>query len=309
MTLSGDKLNKETTDITALTGSDEASISQRIDSIKVDTLSRMTEFMLSDNQHPIMNEFVDAANEILLSDDAKRLRCILPVMIAEQNDFSYEECLDYGIVIELMHYTSLIHDDVIDEDHYRRGCKTLNHQFPNSQAILIGDLIVCKAINYCLAFQYSSEVISLAVKAMKSLVTGILIEQRLLPKEQTISCYEEMAMLKTGSLFGLSIGLPFVGRKELDEALRCGEIFGTLFQVFDDYLDRDEDDPGYNIFGMLPQKEIIQFWDERMEQFMNHCRRLQLEPTIAVLFQHLQAHGYFTEISTPDGLLFRCPRF
>ncbi len=293
----------------AWTGIDRTDLISSMDRIRNEIHARMTDYTKASNEHPMLAEFIDTANEILLSNDAKRLRCILPVLIADQCDFSQDECLNYGIVIELLHYTSLIHDDVIDEDQYRRGVKTLNNLFPNSQAVLIGDFIVCKAIDYCLTFTHSDKIIAQIVEAMKKLVTGIIMEQRYLPKERAIERYKEMAILKTGSLFALSFGLPFIDDNNLHEAKKCGEIFGTLFQVYDDYLDRDDDDPGMNIFGLCTNKEIIEFWDEQMNGFMKYCRILNLEPAVKTLFQHLHDQNYFIEKDTSDGLLFRCPQF
>lgn len=278
---------------------------QRIDEIKIMINNRLSDFSHNGVQNPVLDKFINSANKILLSENSKRLRCILPVLVADQCDLSTDECLAYGIIVELLHYTSLIHDDVIDEDQFRRNCKTLNNTFPNSQAVLIGDYIVCVAIDYCLTFTHNKQVIGLVIKAIKNLVTGIIIEQQILPKEPTVECYKEMAANKTGSLFALSFGLPFVGNNRLEEALKCGEIFGVLFQIYDDYLDRRDDDPKLNVFGTFSQSEIISFWNQQLELFQEHGRKLGLEPMINLFFQYLQNLGYFKEISTSDGVLFR----
>ncbi len=308
MTLTENKNPKNSTQKKQWAHTSQPDFSTRIEDIKKLINSRLSNFTINGAQHPVLNEFMYAANSILLSDDAKRLRCILPVLIADHCQLSEDECLDYGIIVELLHYTSLIHDDVIDEDKYRRNCNTLNSSFPNSQAVLIGDFIVCSAIDFCLTFTHNHKVIGLVVEAIRNLVTGIIIEQRQLPKEPTMERYKEMAALKTGSLFGLSFGLPFVGKNNLNDALICGEIFGTLFQIFDDYLDRKDDEPSLNIFGIFSQREIIAFWDEQIEDFMQSCHSLGLTPMASILFDDLQDLGYFTEIPTKDGLLFRLPQ-
>ena len=215
--------------------------------------------------------------------------------------------MDYGVIVELLHYTSLIHDDVIDGDHYRRNQKTLNNTFSNPQSVLIGDFIICTAVNYCLSFTHNKQVTTLVLKAIQDLVTGVIIEQRWLLKEPTIERYQEMAVLKTGSLFALSFGLPFVGQDSLKKALKCGEIFGILFQIYDDYQDRNDDDPRFNIFGLLTKKEIIIFWDKQVKEFMDCCRKLNLQSTASILFHHLHEIDYFNEISTSDGILFHIP--
>ncbi len=286
----------------------QPALKDRINDIKDRVYYRLSGFSVNDKQHPVLSEFMKTASSILLSHNAKRIRCIVPVLIADQCSLREDECLDYGIIVELMHYTSLIHDDVIDEDQYRRNYKTLNNIFTNSQAVLIGDFIICAAIEYCLQFTHNHKVIAHVVEAIKNLVTGIIIEQQLLPKEPTIKCYQEMAELKTGSLFGLSFGLPFVGEDNFTDALRCGVIFGTLFQIYDDYLDRNDDDPEVNIFGIIPRREIIAFWDKQLMIFMKYCRSLNLEPMALLLFRYLRSTGYFVEISTTDGALFRLPK-
>jgi len=309
MTLSGRNIEKESMNRGRLVETSPKGLREKIEEIKIKIQQRMREFSDHSDQHPALNEFIQSANHILLSQDAKRLRGILPVLIADHCRLPDKNSMDYGIVVELLHFTSLIHDDVIDEDQYRRGVKTLNNYFPNNQAVLTGDFIVCKAIDYCLTFTHNSEVIGLVVDAIKRLVTGIIIEQRLLPKDRTLTRYQEMAELKTGSLFSLSFGLPLVGHKSLPDALECGKIFGTLFQVFDDYLDRCDDDPGMNIFGLFTNREVIDFWNERMDTFMKSCRQLDLEIAAMTFFQHLHDQNYFIETDTDYGLLFRCPQF
>jgi geranylgeranyl pyrophosphate synthase len=307
MTLHGNNFKNNTAGYREWIDTYQPASERRIKDIKLKIHDRLSDFSVNDEHHPVLNEFIEAADSILLSNDAKRLRSLLPVLIADHCKLSENECLDYGIIVELLHYTSLIHDDVIDEDKYRRNHKTLNNIFANSQAVLIGDFIVCSAIDYCLTFTHSSIVIGQVVKAIKNLVTGIIIEQQLLPKDPTILRYQEMAELKTGSLFGLSFGLPFVGEDKFTDAFRCGEIFGTLFQINDDYFDRNDDDPGLNIFGIFPQQEIIAFWDKQLMDFMKYCERLDLEPMALILFRHLQGMGYFVETPTTDGVLFRLP--
>lgn len=281
---------------------------RRVEDIRDKIHNRLGVFAKDSGHHPALNEFLNAADHILLSKDAKRLRCYLPVLIGDQCNMSEETCLNYGIVIELLHYTSLIHDDVIDKDHYRRNCKTLNNVFTNAQAVLIGDFMICEVIHYSLQFTHSSKVIELLCEATKNLVTGLIIEQRLMPKEPTIKRYREMAALKTGSLFKLSFGLPFVGGAHLSTALQCGELFGILFQIYDDYLDSNDDIACQNIFGILTAEEIIAFWQDQFDLFMELCRSLKIERMALNVLYHLRTKGYFLEVSTPHGTLFHLPR-
>ena len=92
----------------------------KIEAIKQRIDEKLNKFTDNYQRHPELKEFVAEAYNILLSPDAKRIRSIIPVLIAESLSMDVEDCLLYGVIIELLHFTSLIHDDVIDNDSYRR---------------------------------------------------------------------------------------------------------------------------------------------------------------------------------------------
>jgi geranylgeranyl pyrophosphate synthase len=277
---------------------------RRIEIVKQQVNDKLRAFTEDSKNHPALQEYLQTAHDILLSSDAKRTRSFLPVLIADANGFDRETCFKYGITIELLHYSSLIHDDVIDADQYRRGCPTLNSSFTNAHAVLIGDFMMCSVIDFALDFNHSNEVIKLMVGAIKKLVTGLVIEQKVMPKEPTLQRYLEMADLKTGALFQLSIGLPFVAHEHLPEAMACGGLFGLLFQIYDDFMDQNKDGQYHNIFHILPVRDIIDVWNENYLIFMNLARKLNIDQVFMEMISHLKNLGYFLETVTPDGILF-----
>ncbi len=288
----------------SIPGQESATGGCRIEIVKQQVNDKLRAFAEDSKNHPALREYLKTAHDILLSSDAKRTRSFLPVLIADANGFDRETCFKYGITIELLHYSSLIHDDVIDADQYRRGCPTLNSTFTNAHAVLIGDFMMCSVIDFALDFNHSSEVIKLMVGAIKKLVTGLVIEQKILPKEPTLQRYLEMADLKTGALFQLSVGLPFVAHQHLPEAMACGGLFGLLFQIYDDYMDKNKDGQYQNIFHILPVRDIINVWNENYLTFMNLAKKLNIDQVFMEMLSHLQNLGYFLEVETPDGILF-----
>ena len=81
----------------------------------------------------------------------KRLRPILALLSAGMIDKNLskgknDQLLQFAVGIELMHSASLIHDDVIDGDLFRRGQSTLNNIYGKKVAVLAGDVV------YSLAF-------------------------------------------------------------------------------------------------------------------------------------------------------------
>lgn len=286
-----------------------ADAEERIEDIKAKLYGRMVDFFADDAHDAALKNFFVAAEKILLSGNAKRLRCIIPVLISDHCNMSENECMNYGVVVEMLHYTSLTHDDVIDQDMYRRGCETLNNNFSNAQAVLLGDYILCMAIQKCQKFIHDQKVTGLVIQMVQQLITGVIIEQRELGDDTSLDDYRKMAELKTGSLFALSFALPFINETEetLNQALSCGKNFGTMFQIFDDYMDREDDDPGINSFSLFSLEEVIVLWNKATEVFIESAKALGIEDPVVILMNHLRKLGYFGEVETEAGLLFEIP--
>jgi octaprenyl-diphosphate synthase len=233
----------------------------------------------------------------LLSPDAKRIRGIFPVLICELLNLDRGTALLNGVVLELLHFTSLIHDDVIDDHSHRRGYPTLNKTFARNHAVLIGDFMMCEVINHSLDGKYSNQVIALLVEAVQKLVTGVIIEQNVMCRQPTVEKYLEMVEHKTSSLFRLAVGLPFVADKRFAGAASCGDNFGILFQICDDYLDRDSDKSYENIFHIASPPQVQDLWDNTFSQMVTLSRDIGIEPAVLDMIAYLQSHGYFTGFS------------
>ncbi|MEG1405807.1 MAG: polyprenyl synthetase family protein, partial [Alistipes sp.] len=52
-----------------------------------------------------------------------------------------------AMLVEMIHTTSLIHDDVIDEADTRRGKPSINARWQSHKAVLLGDYILAKNIS------------------------------------------------------------------------------------------------------------------------------------------------------------------
>jgi geranylgeranyl pyrophosphate synthase len=257
---------------------------------------KLIQFAAEYKYHPDLKNFVTEANKIFLSPDAKRIRAIIPVLIGESLKLNITTCLLNGSAIELLHFTSLIHDDVIDCHDQRRGYPSLNNTFAKNHAVLIGDYFMCEVINYGLQSNYSSEVIRLMVDAVKKLVTGLIIEQNVMPLKPTLQKYTEMVDCKTASLFKLSFCLPFVADEKFFRARYCGKLFGLLFQIYDDYLDQNQDKSCHNIFHIMPGNDISRLWHENYSKLLAASRKIGIEDVVLDLVQYLQTYGYFLDI-------------
>lgn len=272
---------------------------QRIEELK-DTVNKChLEFLNEREFDPELTGMIEAANMIFMSEKAKRIRAIIPMLIAEEGFCEIESVKRYAVLIEMLHFTSLVHDDVIDIATERRGEPCLNTLYTNADAVLIGDHFICESIQYALKARNNTAVIAVSLDAVKKLITGVMMEQRLAVGEFDFETYRKMAELKTGCLFGLSFCLPFVGTPLSEFGLQTGTKFGLLFQIYDDYLDRSEDHAEYNIFRAMDPEAISEKCQAIFKELVEDCRKLGVEKTLWQVLIYLKTHGYFFDIDLP----------
>lgn len=268
----------------------------RLEMVKKDINKKLMDFKYH-YTHPELEAFISHSYSILTSPNAKRVRSLIPILIGNVLELDYDTCVLFGVVIELLHYTSLIHDDVIDDHTERRGYPTLNHKYTKRNAVLIGDYLMCEIVNYSLRFKNRGRIIKLVIDSAKDLVAGLIIEQDLMTKSPSIDHYLKTVHLKTSSLFRLSFGLPFLRDKRFSKAEKCGNHFGLLFQVYDDYHDQYQDKAGVNIYHILSQTEIDELVEFRFRKMMEISRELGIESVMMEMVDYLQKYNYFSNIS------------
>lgn len=73
----------------------------------------------------------------------KRLRAKLILKIAGAS----ADALKLASIVELIHAASLLHDDVIDDANTRRGQSSINAEFGDKTAIMLGDILYSKGFS------------------------------------------------------------------------------------------------------------------------------------------------------------------
>lgn len=149
--------------------------------------------------------------------------------------------------VEMVHGASLLHDDVIDGGYLRRGVPTFWVERGISGAILVGDMLLFKAVELMCEVE-NGRLTPLLVK-LTGEVCDAESEQELLLRGKAPSwdnCVS-IARRKTGALFAFSAGACGAGDPALTSALvECGYAAGTAYQLADDILDANgtEEDAG-----------------------------------------------------------------
>ncbi len=147
--------------------------------------------------------------------------------------------------LELLHCSSLIHDDLpcMDNDDFRRGKPTSHKVYGQAHALLTGDVLVAiafSAINNC---EQISEKQKLILNKELSQTYIELCNGQLwdLNEEKRKDNLELIHLKKTGRLFSASFvfGAAVIceDNKTLQLLSQLGQECGLFFQILDDYLD------------------------------------------------------------------------
>ncbi len=148
--------------------------------------------------------------------------------------------VDLALAAEMMHVSSLIHDDMIDGDKERRGLTAVHVMYGNDAAILAGDALISRAIS--LSAKYGEGVMSHISKAAMEMCAGELLDSanQRSGKVPSIEKYKEIARLKSASLIAACCSAPAVYKKngKSEAIFEFGKDIGMAFQIKDDVDER-----------------------------------------------------------------------
>ena len=177
----------------------------------------------------------------IFKSDGKRLRAKLSLITSSINKRKNKKRLKLAAIIELLHTATLVHDDVVDESHTRRGVKSVNSLWSNAHGVLIGDYIYSKAFILMVEIGESKILHELA-NATNDISKGELIQLDALQNLSiNLKQLETISYFKTGRLFEASArtGAILAGGETsfINNVSKCAKYLGVLFQVKDDLLD------------------------------------------------------------------------
>ena len=177
----------------------------------------------------------------IIASGGKRLRPMLHTLAAGAAGYKGEQHIKLAAVIEFIHTSTLLHDDVVDESDLRRGRKTANALWGNAASVLVGDFL------YSRSFQLMVELDDMRIMRILADTTNTIAEGEVLQllnignADVSEAAYLAVIERKTAVLFaaatelgGLLGGLPERQVKALRE---YGMQLGYAFQIADDLLD------------------------------------------------------------------------
>jgi len=187
---------------------------------------------------------VNTISHHMQSAGGKRLRPILLLLSSRVVSSSTEttsEAIELAAVVELVHTSTLVHDDVIDEAKVRRGRPSANALWGNQMSILAGDWLYMQAFQIAMR-QRNFTVLDILIGLTQVMVEGELMQlDRLGRIDLTEADYMELVDRKTACLFNACCRLgAMAGGADDSDSARLGEFawnLGMAFQLIDDILD------------------------------------------------------------------------
>ncbi|WP_447586290.1 polyprenyl synthetase family protein [Pseudoxanthomonas mexicana] len=181
----------------------------------------------------------------IISAGGKRLRPMLVVLAGQTCGPTTPNHHQLAAIIEFIHTSTLLHDDVVDESDLRRGRSTANALWGNAPSVLVGDFL------YSRSFQLMVELDRMDVMRLLADTTNRIAEGEVLQllhvhnPDTDEAAYLRVIERKTAVLFaaGTRLGAMASG---VDEGIQrrlydYGMALGYAFQIADDVLDYTAD--------------------------------------------------------------------
>ena len=184
---------------------------------------------------------INQVAEHIISAGGKRLRPMLVALAGRACGGHGAEHHQLAAIIEFIHTSTLLHDDVIDESDLRRGRSTANAIWGNAASVLVGDFL------YSRSFQLMVELDRMPVMRILADATNRIAEGEVLQllhvrnPDVNEAGYLQVIERKTAVLFaaGTRLGALASGADEATQQRLhdYGLQLGHAFQIADDMLD------------------------------------------------------------------------
>ena len=146
-----------------------------------------------------------------------------------------------AVGLELLHTASLVHDDVVDESKERRGQASVNAEYNNKVAVLVGDYVLSTAL-LNVALTNNTHIVQSLAELGRTLSNGEILQlSNIQNSEFSEGVYYEVIKMKTAALFEACCEIGAMSanatEEDLEKAKSFGRNLGIIFQIRDDIFD------------------------------------------------------------------------
>ena len=205
---------------------------------------------------PLLNKIL----AYLAKQKGKQMRSMFVLLCArlggDVNDSSYRAAL----FAEMLHTSSLVHDDVLDDSLERRGAYSVKALWNNRAAIWTGDFLFMKSVILLLS-NNDHRLLKIFGGAIEKVIEGELLQMektRRLNLDETV--YYDIIKGKTATLLAACCAAGAASTFREDAPVRklyaFGEMLGMAFQVKDDLFDYSHTDIGKPTGNDIKEKKV-----------------------------------------------------
>jgi octaprenyl-diphosphate synthase len=191
---------------------------------------------------------LDKITQYIVKRKGKQMRPLFVFLSAGSTGQITEATHRGAALIELLHTATLVHDDVVDDAHYRRGFFSINALWKNKIAVLVGDFLLSRGL--LLSVEHGDfDLLKIVSEAVREMSEGELLQMekaRRLDIDESI--YYEVIRKKTASLITSCCRVGAASSGADTDTIKLmgefGEAVGMAFQIKDDLFDYGTEEIG-----------------------------------------------------------------
>lgn len=190
----------------------------------------------------------------------KQMRPAFVLLSAALNGSINESSFRAATFVEMIHNSSLIHDDIIDDANERRGAFSINTLWKNRIATFAGDNLFTKSI-LLLLDNGDHSILKIYADSIDRIIKGELVQ---IEKSKKLNLnedvYFDIIKGKTATLLAASCAAGAASATTDEAAISAmynfGEKTGIAFQIKDDLLDYADSDIGKPTRNDIKEKKV-----------------------------------------------------
>ena len=216
----------------------------------------------------------------------KQLRPMFVLLCARLGGPINEKSFRSALFVEMLHTSSLVHDDVVDEANERRGFFSVSALWKNKAAVLTGDNIFTKSVLMLLLHEdYRS--LKIFSDSIGKIVEGELLQMdRSRKLNRTEDVYFDIIKGKTAMLLASACAAgaasTFIDDTLIEKLYLFGEKLGIAFQIRDDLLDFTREGIGKPTGNDIQEKKLTL----PLIYTLNHCEASVRKKIIRIIKRH-----------------------
>ncbi len=229
-------------------------------------------------------QLISQVGNYVLSSGGKRFRPMLLLLCSRLSHYQGDKHIELAAVIEFIHTSTLLHDDVVDSATLRRGNRSANSVWGNQASVLVGDFLFAKSFSVMVG-SGSLKILKILSDTTTQLAEGEILQLiNTCDLEVDESRYLQVVRDKTAILIAAAcqVGGVLGGVDEGQEMALCefGLEIGTAFQLMDDALDyvADQEDfgkeKGHDLFEGKMTLPLIYTYSNSSEQERQEISRI-----------------------------------